>query len=247
MPKKVENAKSKNLFNIQNKSVTEAEIIIYGPIGDSFWDDSAVSAKQFSDELSKLPATINKIVLRLNSPGGSVFDGMAIYERLKQHKATIEVRIDGIAASIASIIAQAGDSIIIGEGSMMMIHKPSTGLYGNRDDFEKVIRTLDKIEEQMTSIYARKSGMARGEISIMLEDDYWMTAEEAIQKGFATDLAGESENLRVAASMVKDAKWINMRKAPEIKDTKLVKKRAGTLNNNVNEILARLKNAASSK
>lgn len=225
---------------IVNKAQTEAELLIYGSVGDDYWDDAAVSAKKFSDELNKLPSTISKIILRLNSPGGSVFDGIAIYERLKQHKASVDVYIDGISASIATVIMMAGDNIFIGEGSMIMIHKPLTMTWGNRDEHDKSIVILDKIEDQMTGIYARKTGKTRAEISNMLQDDYWMTAEEALTNGFVTEILAESENIRVAASMIQSAKWINLRKAPEMKDTAARKKKIEEIKNKIEGSMTRI-------
>lgn len=227
-----------------NKAQTEANMVIYGAIGDSFWDDAAVSADQFGKELDKLPTTVNKIILRLNSPGGSVFDGIAIYNRLKQHKATVHIYVDGIAASIASIISMAGDKIYMGEGSQMMIHKPLTMTWGNRDEHEKNIQILDGIENQMIGIYARKTGQKREEISNMLTGDYWMNPEKAVSLGFATDILEESENLRAAASMIMNAKWIDLRKAPEMKDTAKNKKRVEEIKNKIDGSIARIKNAA---
>src|SRR3990167_5198523 len=101
----------------------EAEILIYEFIGEDFWSGRGMDAKRFSDELKAL-GDINKIIVRINSPGGDVFDGNTIYNILKAHKAQVEVRIDGIAASIASVIAMAGDKIIMPENAMMMIHNP---------------------------------------------------------------------------------------------------------------------------
>ena len=113
MPQKILNFKAKGKpLQIRSESATKAEIIIYAPIGQSFWEES-VSAKDFSDQLNKLEPTVNEISVRINSPGGDVFDGIAIYNRLKQHKAKKIIYIDGLAASIASIIALAGDEIII--------------------------------------------------------------------------------------------------------------------------------------
>lgn len=215
---------AKNPFSIHCSSETDAEIILYGAIGDSWYDESAVSAKQFSDSLAALPKTVKNIKLRINSPGGSVFDGITIYERLKQHSAKKTVYIDGIAASIASVIAMAGDEIIIGEGSFVMIHKPLTMTWGNADNHEDTIRILDKIENQMVSIYAKKTGLSTNEISNMLPGEgTWMTAEEALKNGFATSIAGSSENLQVAASMVSSAKWLAKTCPPKIEDTKRIK------------------------
>lgn len=216
-------------FEMKNASATKAEIIIYGAIGDDFWDDAAVSAKKFSDELDKLPKTVNEISVRINSPGGSVFDGITIYERLKQHSAKVIVYVDGVAASIASIIAMAGDEIIIGDGSFFMIHKPWTYAVGNSKDLEDTVMVLNSIENRMVNIYSKKTGMSKEEIILMLADDTWIDSDKAKDMGFATSIAEASENLRFAASMVKSAKWLAKTNQPKIADTKLVKNKIQAL------------------
>lgn len=193
-------------LKIRNASATKAEIILYAGIGQDWWGDgSMISAKQFSDELKKLDASVNEIVVRINSPGGDVFDGIAIYNRLKQHPAKVCVYIDGLAASIASIIALAGDEIYIGDGALYMVHLPWTFAYGNRMELDNTVSRLMDVEEQMISIYAKKSKMDRAEIKALLEAETWMGAEEAIEKGFVDSKAEES--LPIAASAIASP-WI---------------------------------------
>lgn len=207
MPKILDFAKKADQrLKIHNKSATTAEIILYAGIGLDYWGDgSMVSAKQFSDELKKLDDSVTEIILRINSPGGDVFDGITIYNRLKQHKAKITVHIDGLAASIASIIALAGDEIFIGEGALFMVHLPWTFSYGNRLDFDNTINRLLDVEEQMISIYKKKTKLDRAEIKSLLEAETWMGAAEAIEKGFVDSKAPES--VPIAASAM-DSRWI---------------------------------------
>lgn len=208
MPKILDFAKRASLpLKIQNKSATKAEIVLYAGIGQDYWGDgSMISAKQFSDELKKLEPTVNEIVLRINSPGGDVFDGIAIYNRLKQHKAKVTVYIDGLAASIASIIALAGDEIHIGDGALFMVHLPWTMAYGNRMDLDNTVSRLMDVEEQMLGIYSKKTGLDRAEIKALLEAETWMNAEEAIEKGFVDKKVEDS--MPIAASAL-DSRWIN--------------------------------------
>jgi ATP-dependent Clp endopeptidase proteolytic subunit ClpP len=207
MPKILDFKRSEKPFQIRSKSPTSSEITIYSPIGDSMWEDS-LSAKQFSEELKSVGEGVKEITVRINSPGGSVFDGITIYNRLKQHKAKIIVHIDGLAASIASIIALAGDEVHMGEGAILMVHLPWTGVLGNRNDLENTINRLMDIEEQMISIYAKKTGLDRQEIRAMLEAETWLDADQAIEKGFVDFKSTES--LAIAASAF-DHKWINKR------------------------------------
>lgn len=188
---------------------TKAEILIYAEIGASFWGDG-VSAKSFSDELDALAKTVKEITVRVNSPGGDVFDGITIYNRLKQHKAKIIVKVDGMAASIASIIMLAGDEIIMGEGAMMMVHKPWTGVWGNSDDLDHTSNVLLQLEEQMLGIYQRRSSLSREELSMMLKDETWISAEDAMKYGFADKIEGEA--IPVAASVM-DKGWL--KKSPK--------------------------------
>ncbi len=200
-----------NGFSVSNKSATKAEIVIYAAIGQDYWGDgSTVSAKTISDELKKLPDTVNDITVRINSPGGDVFEGVAIYNRLKQHKANITVYIDGLAASIASIIALAGDKVYIGEGALFMIHLPWTFAMGDRMAMENTINRLMDVEEQLLGIYSKKTKMEKTEIRKMLEDETWMDAEQAIAAGFVDEKVEES--VPIAASAIK-SEWI--RKRPE--------------------------------
>lgn len=210
---------SKKKFQILNKSESVSEILLYGPIGDYPWEDSAVSAKQFADELKKLPSSIKEIHLRVNSPGGSVFDGMAMYEQLKSQKSKqgrkIVCYVDGVAASIASIIILAADEIIVGDASFIMIHKPLVMTYGNSNDHERNIEILDRIEDQMISIYARKTGMSRVEIAAALSKETWYTSAEALEVGLADSQFEAKDALQLVASAIKDCNW--MRNKPVMK------------------------------
>ncbi len=208
MPKKLLDfaPRAKQPFKIQSKSATEAEIILYAAIGPDYWGDgSSISAKQFSDELKKLDATVKNITVRINSPGGDVFDGIAIYNRLVQSKANITVYIDGLAASIASIIALAGNEIVIGEGALYMVHLPWTWAMGNRMELDNTVSRLMDVEEQMISIYAKKSGQSRADIKKLMEDETWMNSDQAMELGFVNSKVDES--IPIAASAL-DKKWI---------------------------------------
>jgi ATP-dependent Clp protease protease subunit len=201
-------SKAKQPFSIKAKSETSAEIIIYGTIGGDWFGDG-LTAKAFSDELKKLGSSVKELHVRINSPGGSVFEGITIHNRLKQHKSKKFVYIDGLAASIASIIALAGDEIIIGDGAMYMIHLPWSVAMGDRKEMESMADLLVGIEEQMIGIYSKATGLDRHEIKKMMEDETWMDADAAIEKGFVHKKAEDS--LPIAASAMK-SQWF--RRAP---------------------------------
>lgn len=224
-------------LRISNKSATEAEIVIYAGIGLDWWGDgSMISAKNFSDELKNIPDTVNTLHVRINSPGGDVFDGIAIYNRLKQHKAKKIVYIDGLAASIASIIALAGDEIKIGEGALYMIHLPWTCACGDRMALDNTINRLMDVEEQMIGIYAKRTKMDRAEVRALLEAETWMGAEEAIEKGFVDSQV--EETAPIAASAI-ESRWITRKPKAYFSEAKATQEKISDLKKKVSERLAR--------
>ncbi|WP_445810921.1 head maturation protease, ClpP-related [Yoonia sp.] len=170
---------------------TGAEVLIYDEIGAY-----GVSAKGFLAELGALPDDA-PIDLRLNSPGGSVFDAVAIYNALTRHAGTITVWIDGIAASAASYIAMAGDEIVMPENAFLMIHDPSGIVMGTAADMRDMAGTLDKIAASMTRGYALRSGRPESEIAALMASETWFDASDALDLGLATRMA---EPVRIAAS-----------------------------------------------
>jgi ATP-dependent protease ClpP protease subunit len=221
-------------LRIEAKANNTAEIIIYAPIGASFWEES-ITAKQFFDELKAIPDNVKEIVIRVNSPGGDVFDGIAIYNLIKQKKGRKVCIVDGIAASIASIIAMAADEVIMSDGTQMMVHKPWTMTMGNSDDLEKTIQRLDDIEEQMISIYRNKTKLDRAEIRDLLRNETWMDAETAVAKGFANKTM--VDGVKIAASMDK-ASWIKHK--PKL-ENKLFKSEVSNLKSQISEFLNKKK------
>lgn len=181
-----------------------AEISIYDEIGG--W---GVSAKDFVEDLKGV-GDVADITLRLNSPGGSVFDGMAIYNQIKQHKAQVTVYIDGLAASMASVIAMAGDLVIMPENAMMMIHNPWTMAVGDAEDLRNNADLLDKIKSTMLSAYAKKSGKSEDEISAIMDAETWLTGAEALEAGFAD----EAEPALDIAASIKDFDLSKFQNAP---------------------------------
>ncbi len=168
-----------------------AEVLIYDEIGAY-----GVSAKGFLAELGALPDD-SAIDLRFNSPGGSVFDAVAIHNALSRHAGAVTVWIDGIAASAASYIAMAGDEIVMPENAFLMIHDPFGMVIGTAADMRDMAGTLDKIAGSMTRGYAAKSGKPEDEIAALMAAETWFGAAEALEAGLATRMA---EPVRIAAS-----------------------------------------------
>jgi ATP-dependent Clp endopeptidase proteolytic subunit ClpP len=155
-----------------------AEIAIYDEIG-AF----GIPAKAFLDELKALGP--QDVTLRINSPGGSVFDGVAIYNALKRHDGRVTVRVDGLAASIASMIAMAGDEVVMPANAMLMLHDPSGLVMGTAADMRAMAEALDKMKAGMVGAYRAKSGRDDAKIEALMQAETWFTAEEAIELGLA--------------------------------------------------------------
>ena len=168
-----------------------AELSIHDEIGAY-----GVSAKAFIAELGQLPKGA-PLELRLNSPGGSVFDAVAIYNALKRHEGTVTVTIDGIAASAASYVAMAGDTVVMPENAFLMIHDPSGLVMGTAADMRAMAEALDKIAGALVKGYTAKSGKPEDEIAALMADETWFTAAEAVEAGLADSIA---EPVRIAAS-----------------------------------------------
>ncbi|MCC5975892.1 MAG: Clp protease ClpP [Rubellimicrobium sp.] len=170
---------------------TGAEVLIYDEIGAH-----GVSAKGFLAELGALPDNA-AIDLRLNSPGGSVFDAVAIFNALTRHEGPVTVWIDGIAASAASYIAMAGDEIVMPENAFLMIHDPAGLVMGTAAEMREMAATLDKIAASMIRGYAARSGRSEAEIAALMAAETWFDAKDALEAGLATRMA---EPVRIAAS-----------------------------------------------
>jgi len=169
---------------------TGAEVAIYDEIGAY-----GVSAKGFLAELGALPEG-TPVDLRLNSPGGSVFDAVAIHNALKRHEGPVTVWIDGIAASAASYIAMAGDEIVMPENAFLMIHDPAGLVMGTAEDMRAMAEALDKVKGSLVSGYAAKSGQTPEEVSALMAAETWFDASDAVAQGFADRLI---EPVRIAA------------------------------------------------
>lgn len=182
-------------WKIVAKNSDEAEIFLYGVIGgyDDNWQRQ--SATYFINKIKDL-GDISKITIRINSVGGDVFESQAIYSYLRTHKAEKIVRIDGLAASGASIVAMAGDRIIMPENAMMMIHNPSTIVWGTATDMRDVADMLDKVRDTLTAVYRGKTGLDASKLEQMMEDETWMTATDALELGFCDET---EETLEMAA------------------------------------------------
>lgn len=184
-----------------------AEIYIYGPIGSGGWfDDGCVSANQFRQDLAALGA-VKQIDVRVNSDGGDVFDGKAIYALLVAHTAKVIMHVDGVAASAASYICMAGDEIEIAEGAFMMIHNASGGCWGSAADMRQTADLLDAVDGAMADVYAARSQCPLDDVKAMMAATTWLDGKAAVEKGFADRVV---ENMKVAASIRRPHRFRNL-------------------------------------
>lgn len=223
-------------FWSMTKNENNADIYIFGEIVTSGyeWYESDVSASGFQKDLKGL-GEVDTINLHINSPGGSVFDGIAIYQMLVQHKAKINVYIDGLAASIASVIAMAGDNIYIPKNAMLMVHNPWTMAVGNASELRKQADDLDKIGQSMQESYLSKTSgkLDQETLQKLLDDETWLSADDAVTYGFADEVLEEN---RAAACVSKElfAKYRNVPKDLTVKkeEPSLVSKKIKILKEN---------------
>jgi ATP-dependent protease ClpP protease subunit len=166
-----------------NKKDDNAEVFIYGDIGG--WFDG-VDAKTFAKELAEMD--VKQLDVRINSGGGYVFDGIAIYNAIARHPAHTTMHIEGIAASIASVIPMAGDEIKIYEGTRMMIHKPWSFAMGDADDMRKEGDILDALQSDILDLYEARTGKERKDLTEWMDAETWFGAKEAVDKGFADEM-----------------------------------------------------------
>ena len=156
-----------------------------GTIAEESWFDDDVTPKLFEDELK---AGSGDVTVWINSPGGDCVAAAQIYNMLKEYKGNVTVKIDGIAASAASVIAMAGAKVLMSPVSMLMIHNPMTVAMGNVDEMQKAIEMLDSVKDSIINAYQIKTGMTRAKISHLMDAETWMDANKAVELGFADDI-----------------------------------------------------------
>ena len=193
------------------------EVHIYDEIGGY-----GVTAKDFISELKKYKG--QHIDLRINSVGGSVIEGDAIFNALRRHRGGLTVHVDGLAASMASIIAMAGDKIRMADNGFLMIHNPWSMSVGDADDLRKEADTLDKIKESMVRTYARRANLSRDAVSQMMDEEKWMDAREALDLGFIDEI--DEDAMEAAASITRSeaqARFDKLKNSMARKTTKTIK------------------------
>lgn len=170
-------------FNQTNESKDEHILVISGAIGESNYFYDATSAKDVRNALKNVEA--KTIRIKLNSPGGDAFQGLEIYNYIKDLDAHVIVEVTALAASAGSIIAMGADEIIMRTGSTMMIHNASTFCYGDKEEMQTTYDRLEKIDSSIVDVYVSRTGLSKEEVKELLDNETWFTASEAVKKGFA--------------------------------------------------------------
>lgn len=188
--KKFWNWKSRKTLNQANEEVAERVLELYGTIAEESWFDDDVTPQLFKDELN---AGSGDITVWINSPGGDCVAAAQIYNMLTQYKGNVTVKIDGIAASAASVIAMAGNTVLMSPVSMMMIHNPATVAFGDHAEMQKAIDMLAEVKESIINAYVIKTGLSRSKLSHLMDAETWMDANKAVELGFADDIITRTE------------------------------------------------------
>lgn len=179
------------IFKNENKGKKHI-LTLSGAIREKYWPgDECISAK---DIRTVLDGVTDDITIKLNSPGGDVFQGMEIYNYLKDHASTITVEVTGEASSAATFILAGANKVLMNVGSTLMIHEASSFAWGNKKDLQKTLNALDKIDQSMLSVYEDKTGQSEDQIREWMDNETWFTAKEAVKYGFADEVKSVKSN-----------------------------------------------------
>jgi ATP-dependent Clp protease protease subunit len=209
-------------WDFKAKDADTGELTLYGEISEYSWYGDEVTPAQFKKDLDAL-GDIKTLDIYINSGGGDAFAGQAIYSTLHRHPAHKTVYIDGLAASAASVIAMAGDKIIMPANAMLMIHNAWTFTRGDKAHIRKVADTLEQVDKTLISVYTARTALPEDEISAMMDAETWLSAAEAVEKGFADEV---EQGKKVAASLHDGILMLNSqqidlkryKKAPDIEE-----------------------------
>ena len=193
--------KNKKFWTWKNQAGEESERVLelYGTIAEESWFDDDVTPQMFRDELF---AGSGDVVIWLNSPGGDCIAASQIYSMLMDYKGNVTVKIDGVAASAASVIAMAGTRVLMAPTALMMIHNPATVAFGDHEDMQKAIEMLEEVKESIINAYEIRTNLSHTQLSHMMDETTWMNAKKAIELGFADDLLKDEKLSADALSLI---------------------------------------------
>ncbi len=198
----------KRIINNDSKEEIERTLFLNGTIAEDSWFDDDITPKMFRDELNEGKGDIT---VWINSPGGDCIAAAQIYNMLVSYKGNVTIKIDGIAASAASVIAMAGNKVLMSPVSVLMIHNPMTIAFGNKSEMEKAIQMLDEIKESIINAYEIKTGLDRKKISNLMDFETWMDANKAMELHFSDGILKRSnyENIPKSCMMYSKVKVQN--------------------------------------
>lgn len=176
-----------------------------GTIAEDSWFDDDITPKMFRDELF---AGTGDVVIWINSPGGDCIAASQIYTMLMDYTGNVTVKIDGIAASAASVIAMAGTKVLMAPTALMMIHNPATFAFGDHEDMRRAIEMLDEVKESIINAYEIKTGLSRAKLSHLMENETWMNANKAVELGFADGILEDAKRMPAADSYAFSGKTV---------------------------------------
>lgn len=237
-------------WKITNDTGADAELLLYGAISDSSWYEDDITPRLFATELKALGGM--PLTVRVNSPGGDVFAAQSIYNLLKSYSGHVTVRVDGLAASAATIVTCAGDTIIMPRNALYMIHNPSTMAWGDAKEMRTTADVLDTVRETILSVYRKRTGdrLTNDELTAMMDEETWLTADEALAYGFVDRIDEESK----VANRIKDGLLIinsvsceldKFKHADRVKQLLNYKEGEKNMGESTNELLTKIKDMLS--
>lgn len=206
-------------------------ISIYDVIGQDFWTGEGVTSKRISAALRKIGK--QDVVVNVNSPGGDFFEGIAIYNLLREHPASVTIKVMGLAASAASVIAMAGDRIEISEVGFLMVHNAWAIAIGNQHDFREAADRLEPFDDAMAGLYANRAGIEKAEAASWMNDETWFNGTQAIEVGLADALLSSEE--------VEEGANAHMKNIAEIRAAETAMRKGGMSSKQAKTLLARIK------
>ena len=215
---------------------SERVLELYGTIAEESWFDDDITPQMFHDELF---SGTGDIVVWINSPGGDCIAASQIYSMLMDYQGKVTVKIDGVAASAASVIAMAGTEVLMAPTALIMIHNPATMAFGDHEDMQKAIDMLNEVKESIINAYEIKTGQSRAKLSHLMDSETWMNANKAIELGFADGILEDSKKQALEASFAFSQKTVNNKLLNKLAVKVPVMKHEPT-GRSVNELMERL-------
>jgi ATP-dependent Clp protease protease subunit len=181
-------------------------ISMYGPIGEDMWSDAGWTARRVAGILRRIGA--RELTVNINSPGGDFFEGIAIYNLLREHPAKVTIQVVGVAASAASIIAMAGDDVLVARAGFLMIHNAMALAFGNRNDMIEAAAFLEPFDQAMAGLYAARTGMSEKEVAALMDKETWISGQQAVDQRFADGLLASDAVKEVPEAVAQSKKTL---------------------------------------